>query len=400
MTRELPGRLLAALAGVIVAAGVLLGAGDVFSAQRLPEDSSPPRPRPLPTISPVRHSHLLLAWAPTGTGGLPRAVAADLRKSKRVTDVAWIYSGLDWMRRSTTATGVVDRPSQGMKVPLEMGAVVPEDYARFVPPSEADTILSLGPHEAVMAASEARLRGASSGLTIHLDSGTYRVIGTISDAAAAGYEFLVKAPAPEQWPIVDRALLIHLVRSRDRGPVARHVEQMLRPGQVLRVRSKGETPFLRYGDAVMPQLLIKKYFGEFAAASNGDGTITIDRNWVRNNIVQAHVPVLGTVTCHRALIPQLRAALREIKDDGYGFLIDRSEFGGCYGARFINGVPGTRLSHHAWGIAIDLNVAENTFGARPTQDPRIISAMENHGLTWGGRWLVPDGMHFEWVTFP
>ena len=22
------------------------------------------------------------------------------------------------------------------------------------------------------------------------------------------------------------------------------------------------------------------------------------------------------------------------------------------------------------------------------------------GFTWGGRWVVPDGMHFEWVRFP
>jgi hypothetical protein len=25
--------------------------------------------------------------------------------------------------------------------------------------------------------------------------------------------------------------------------------------------------------------------------------------------------------------------------------------------------------------------------------------MREHGFTWGGDWLVPDGMHFEWVSF-
>ena len=27
--------------------------------------------------------------------------------------------------------------------------------------------------------------------------------------------------------------------------------------------------------------------------------------------------------------------------------------------------------------------------------PRLVSAFERWGFTWGGRWLVPDGMHFE-----
>jgi D-alanyl-D-alanine carboxypeptidase len=25
---------------------------------------------------------------------------------------------------------------------------------------------------------------------------------------------------------------------------------------------------------------------------------------------------------------------------------------------------------------------------------------ERWGFTWGGRWLVPDGMHFEFLRFP
>jgi hypothetical protein len=381
-----------------VAALVLLIGSDVISAEGLPMSIT--APEPVPTIAPTQRSHLLLAWTPTGSGGLPLSVARSLRGSEHVSDVAWIYSGLDWMKRSTTASGVVDQPAGDLEVPLEMGAVVPKDYARFVAPSEAATILSLGPHEAVMAQSEARIRGASTGLTLHLDSGTYRVVGIVSDAAAAGYELLVRAPAPDTWPVVDRALLLHLREANARRAVSAEIRRHLTPGQVLRVRSKGETPFLRYGDAVMPQLMIKKYFGEFAAASNGDGTVTIDRNWVSHNIVTARVPFLGNVTCHRAVLPQLRSAFRDIRDSGYGFLIDPSEYGGCYGARFINGVPGTRLSHHAWGIAIDLNVAENAFGARPTQDPKIVTAMEDEGFTWGGRWLVPDGMHFEWVRFP
>jgi hypothetical protein len=77
-------------------------------------------------------------------------------------------------------------------------------------------------------------------------------------------------------------------------------------------------------------------------------------------------------------------------------LVKREEFAGCYSARFIGSNPHGRLSTHAWGAAVDLNAASNPFGADPTMDMRVVRAMRNAGLNWGGDWLVPDGMHFEW----
>ena len=223
--------------------------------------------------------------------------------------------------------------------------------------------------------------------------------GVITDIAASGYEALVAGPPPASWNVRNRFVLIHLRRPNDRGLVTRRVERLLQPGQSLRVRAKGETPFLRYGDAVLPQLAIKNVFGEFAARPSAGGTVEIDPVWRTQNIVTARVPVLGEVTCHRTLIPQLRAALRQVAQEGLGFTINKSQYGGCHGARFIGLDPNGRLSHHTWGIAIDINVAENAFGTKPDQDPRLVEIFEDHGFTWGGRWLVPDGMHFEWVTF-
>ena len=52
------------------------------------------------------------------------------------------------------------------------------------------------------------------------------------------------------------------------------------------------------------------------------------------------------------------------------------------------------------GIAFDINVASNAPGTRPDQDPRLVEIMEEHGFTWGGRWLIPDGMHFEYRREP
>ena len=111
------------------------------------------------------------------------------------------------------------------------------------------------------------------------------------------------------------------------------------------------------------------------------------------------VPIFGEVTCNRALIPQLRSVLDVIVERGLEHLIT-SSFGGCYSPRTIISGPGARLSHHAYGIAVDLNVAENGYGRQPRLDQRIVEIFESQGFTWGGRWLVPDGMHFEWSRFP
>jgi hypothetical protein len=74
--------------------------------------------------------------------------------------------------------------------------------------------------------------------------------------------------------------------------------------------------------------------------------------------------------------------------------------GECWGYAFRAVRGGSTPSFHAAGIAIDLNVSGNPFGREPTMDPRVIEVFERHGFGWGGRWLIPDGMHFEFLRFP
>jgi hypothetical protein len=49
---------------------------------------------------------------------------------------------------------------------------------------------------------------------------------------------------------------------------------------------------------------------------------------------------------------------------------------------------------------LDINVAQNPYGAEPRMDRRVVEVFERWGFTWGGRWLVPDAMHFEFMRFP
>lgn len=139
----------------------------------------------------------------------------------------------------------------------------------------------------------------------------------------------------------------------------------------------------------------RRAFEPYTYIDNGDGTIQMDRGWVRRNIVRAPVPIFGEVLCHRLMIDQLRGALQEIKDRGLAHLIDTRDYGGCWSPRHIDFNPRKPLSMHSWGLAIDINVSTNQLGATPTMDPRIVQVFDRWGFAWGGRWRRPDGMHFE-----
>lgn len=341
---------------------------------------------------------ILLAWSP---GGIPAGTEAALERLPQVTDATSILAGLDWIESSRTPDGtLLDDPPRGQAIPFEVAIVDANEYARYVAPSERDAILSLQPGHAVLAQTESEIRGAGAGLKIRTKGGPLLVSDVVSDATTQGYEALLAGGVPDTWVRTDRFVLMHVKDRSAQAAVARVIKNRLEPGRVLRIRAQGETPFLRYGDAVLPQLVVKATFGEFPAAPNSDGTVATGSAWRRKNIAEREVPILGDITCHRGLFPQLAQALQEVVDAGLAFTIDPGDFGGCFSSRFIDSNPGGRLSHHSWGIAIDFNVAQNRPGTRPDLDRRFVRIMENNGFTWGGRWLIPDGMHFEWVRFP
>ena len=353
------------------------------------DDDSPPSQR-------ARQADAFLAWTP---GSLPARAEAHLEAMPEVRAATTVYAGLDWIVSSHDATGVVDRPPSGYAIPFEIAAIEPAEYARFVPQDERAAVRRLEEGDALLAETERDLRGAGAGLRIDLGERRLRATDVVSDVATNGYEALIAGPPPPEWPRADRFVLAHLRRPRDRTKVARELAALMPRGQPLQTRAEGENPFLRYGDAVLPQLLVKETFGEFAARPMSDGTIDIHNEWERRNIRVASVPILGEVKCHRVLFPQLREALRDVQRQGLAHTIQ--QFGGCFSARFINSNPGGRLSHHSWGIAIDLNVPENTYGTKGNMDMRVVEIFEDRwGFTWGGHWIAPDPMHFEWIKFP
>jgi D-alanyl-D-alanine carboxypeptidase len=398
--RRLGTHTAAAIAGSIVGALLVFGVEGLTSTPEPVHTYTRPVPprlaEPLPVVQVTgRPKGLVLAWSP---GDLPPEAEAAVESIRGVRRATMVAAGLDWIERTVDESGnIVDKPGHNMVIPFEVAAVRPAEYARFVAPGERAAVLALKRGEALLAETAAELRRARPGMVIRLRDRRLVVAGIVSDVTTNGYEAIVRAPAPSEWGRVDHFLLVHN-RSARRAVIERRLARLLAPGERLQVRIGNEQPFLRYGDAVHPQMIIKQNFGEFAARPRSDGFIDIDPRWVRANIRRAEVPLLGAITCHRAIFPQLRRALREVDDQGLAHFVTVNS--GCYSPRFIRADPDSRLSHHAWGIAVDMNAPDNPFGTEPNLARRVVRVFETWGFTWGGRWIIPDGMHFEWQRWP
>jgi hypothetical protein len=134
------------------------------------------------------------------------------------------------------------------------------------------------------------------------------------------------------------------------------------------------------------------------------GWTSMSPEWVAANLPARRTYPTGIrALCHNAIHTDLTNALQEVVNAGLGGGIDAGNanaYGGCATgqARFsrITGNLGS-VSRHSWGQALDTNTVTNCQGCVPQMDCRIVRIFRKHNFAWGGNFLTPDGMHFEWV---
>ena len=133
--------------------------------------------------------------------------------------------------------------------------------------------------------------------------------------------------------------------------------------------------------------------GPFSYRVIGGGRIAPDPAWVAANITTETMPIIGPMTCNKAIFPQLRAALDEVVSRGLASALHPGEYAGCYYPRFIAGT--TTLSNHSFGLAMDFNVPGNQRGTAGEMNRTVVQIFKDWGFTWGGDWHYTDPMHFE-----
>ncbi|MBS45974.1 MAG: hypothetical protein CMH83_22930 [Nocardioides sp.] len=158
----------------------------------------------------------------------------------------------------------------------------------------------------------------------------------------------------------------------------------------------------RYGldpDAVQNVVLVgsrAEAVGVFRFTPIGGGRVQPEASWVSAHIATETMPIIGRMTCNKAVFPQLRAALEEIVLAGLSSKIHPGEYAGCYYPRFIAGT--TTLSNHSFGLAFDINVPGNGRGTVGEIDRKVVAIFKKWGFGWGGDWSYTDPMHFELDT--
>jgi hypothetical protein len=295
--------------------------------------------------------------------------------------------------RALTPRGVATFRSRTVTMggkPLAVAGVDPSRFRAFAPAgtAEADAVWAgVGRHEVALSHEVARERKVKLGSTILLGGKPLRV--------AAFATTLPEIDAVVSYAVADalrlpraNAAVLAAGAKKDPAALASAARKVVAGHARIHLLTQPRTPY-----AFLTGSSAARAFGAFSYRWFEDGTIQPDARWVAANIVRTSVPVLGTVTCHRLIVPQLRAALREIEANGLAKAV--RTFDGCYVPRFIERNPDGAVSLHTWGIAFDLNATTNMPGKAGDIDMAVVNVMKKWGFRWGGDWSSPDPMHFE-----
>jgi hypothetical protein len=134
---------------------------------------------------------------------------------------------------------------------------------------------------------------------------------------------------------------------------------------------------------------------------------TLDASWQTEFLTRVALPFpliiswdhsqsVSAITCHKLLGSIFGNVFSQIQSGGLQNKV--TSFGGCFSFRPQR--TGTKLSTHAWGIAIDLNPETNQQGTAGDIDPAVIAIFRGAGFKWGGDWTgkTRDPMHFQFCT--
>jgi D-alanyl-D-alanine carboxypeptidase len=368
--------------------GATAGSGVAVAAPNAPEPA---------TVEPPPY---FLAWTP---GGLPLDFRARVRTVPGIGSTVVVAGDTRWLTRSLDAGGdVIDDPRAPFAIPIDAFAVNSVEVAPFLPAGvRGDVVDALARGQGVLGTRSAVVRRLGVGGTLEFGERSVRIGAVVPEELIGWSELLVSREVGTRLGIVDdRYLWAFLDEERSLGSFEQLIRPLVPENEPLRVEGPGDSPYMRVANGVNPPVVLKQAFGEFAAAldPSNPASFRIEPAWIDANLATRSVPLLGRLTCHRRFMEDLVRAMRRVEREGLGSLIHSTA--GCFNARTVARSPTNPPSFHAYGAAVDINAPENALGAEPTMDPRVVAIFEDLGFNWGGDFLIPDGMHFEYGGGP
>lgn len=374
-------------ATIVVIATLLTGSvagGDAPSVT--PEAVGEPVTGPSPPPVGAAETDVLLVW---GHGGTNDGLAEAVRSIPGVLAVSAVNVDRRDLLQAVTEDGTptVDLP-EGWMYPLETAAIDPEDHAAVLP--AAEILEGLEPGTALLGATSARLRGLGPGSVVTLEDGTEHTIVGVLDDRVAGFAELIVHPDDATAIDIERYLLVR--HEGDAASIAASIQAAA--GEQLRISPMADVTYPRHGDGVLPQVVLKDQFGEFPIRDAPGRGVTIGATWRNEHLVASNLPRVGHTLCHRTVTEAFEAVLRDLEGNGLLEQLSPSRYQGCWVGRVIG--ASRTLSHHSWGVAVDVNVNPSDVFTSDLSD-EVIATFERHGFVWGGDFLRPDEPHFEYV---
>jgi hypothetical protein len=328
-----------------------------------------------------------------------RAAAASVGAS--AAESSGYSIGLAWVRRGD----VVVQQANGAglwQYPMSVTVIAAASLGALM---GTDVQAAVASGSVVMGETTAGMRGAIAGDTIGLVAAGGEIvpftIGLVAPDAYVGGTEIVMSPQQAARLGADEVTRVLIHGSFSRAALdAALASRRLVDGTFVRVVRSWDA---RSPDSTLGMLRTKQLLGEFAYQLTETG-VEIDPVWIATRlpagpVTYAHIAVRAR--CHLAIQADIQAALTEVHQAGLAGAIDlgnTNTLGGCYNPRF-NRLTGNLgfLSRHAWAQALDMNTATNAQGRTPQMDCRVVRIFRKHNFAWGGNFLTPDGMHFEWV---
>jgi hypothetical protein len=390
---------------------------------------------PPPIVEPVRPLAPAVRLVPTSVDIVSVYQAADLSTSviDRARAAAADAGGRSAIGRSAAVqmtrlrrgSAVVQAAPEGWRIPFGV-TVLPPFAVRAVMGRDVASGMSQ-PGNIVMAHSTAALRGAAVGDRIDLRTSTGGILTLaiariVPDETVGSTEIVMHPDDATRIGIVKPSrVLIWGARSRqaiDNALAARALVDSAATGVLgtsdtrVRIRRSWSPAD---PDAGLSLMETKVLLGEFPFVVRSDGGVSIGQSFIDDRIdcgpvnycrrqLNPTIPIRAR--CHLDVVPALEGALAEVAASGLAGTIDvgnANTYGGCFYPRFNRLATSTFvgfLSRHSWGMALDTNTTTNGQGSTPRMDCRTVRIFRKWGFAWGGNYLTPDGMHFEYVGEP
>lgn len=316
------------------------------------------------------------------------------------------------MQRIVRGPSVVQEAPSTFSIPMGT-TVFDADVIGTIMGPEVSAAVS--PTSLVMSRRTADLRGAEAGDVVTLRSAfgaevDFTIGAVIADEVTGGTELLITPEGADRLSLSRKSSVVMWgFDSRET------IDQALADNDLVSSRIRIRRSWDPFDpDSGLGMGRTKELLGEFAYRVNGNGSVSQQASWQAESLPSGRRGIgIGIVArCHLVIEPALQAAFAEIAQQGLQSVFDvgdANSAGGCHNPRFNRLANSTSigfLSRHSWGMALDTNTRGSCQGCAP---PNIatrsggcdaVRILRKHGFAWGGNYLTPDGMHFEYVGEP